>query len=319
MRNEAATVPLRDVFAHPNMKANEYSWETVDTLDAIQTAISHTMSTQSERVALVTITLHYAEEEKIGTHRGLQIISRAQTHQGTAYLLAQLRSLVRRTDRVFLLGHTMFFLLPGATLAGGQIVRERLWEALLWQAHNMSDGGLTRPCSMTGGHSAYPVPANNIDELINIAQGVSMRFETRLERSASRRNRQHDDRLARLALARPQPQNMGLVQRAVEQQEEAEQAPGDEELPKLARKLGIPYLSLLPQKLPQRVQRLVDAKLAQELHCYPLGRERNVLTVAMVDPQDHSALDRLRRETGLRIFPVLTHPEALESALAQLV
>lgn len=93
----------------------------------------------------------------------------------------------------------------------------------------------------------------------------------------------------------------------------------DEELPVLARKLGIPYLSLLPSKLPADITQLVDPKLAHELHCYPLGRERNMLTVAMLNPQDRSALDRLHRETGLHIFPVLTHPQALQTALEQLI
>ena len=93
----------------------------------------------------------------------------------------------------------------------------------------------------------------------------------------------------------------------------------DEELPALARKLGIPYLSLLPRKPPQRVQQLVNPKLAQELHCYPLGRERNRLTVAMVNPQDRLALERLRQATGLDIFPVLTHPQELQTVLEQLV
>jgi hypothetical protein len=63
---------------------------------------------------------------------------------------------------------------------------------------------------------------------------------------------------------------------------------------------------------------VVSARLAQELRCYPVGRERNMLTVAMLNPQDHQTLERLRQETGLLIFPVLTHPEALESALKQL-
>jgi len=91
-----------------------------------------------------------------------------------------------------------------------------------------------------------------------------------------------------------------------------------DELPLLARKLGIPYLSLLPGKLPQRVLHTLSARLARELRCYPIGRERNMLTVAMLNPQDHTILERLHQETGLHIFPVLTHPEALERALKQL-
>jgi hypothetical protein len=44
-----------------------------------------------------------------------------------------------------------------------------------------------------------------------------------------------------------------------------------------------------------------------------------MLTVAMLNPEDNSALDRLKQETGLRIFPVLAHPQALQIALDQLV
>jgi len=75
----------------------------------------------------------------------------------------------------------------------------------------------------------------------------------------------------------------------------------------------------LPKKRPEQVQQLVNASLAQELRCYPVGRERNMLTVAMLNPQDRVVLDRLQQETGLVIFPVLTHPEELQTALAQLI
>jgi hypothetical protein len=39
----------------------------------------------------------------------------------------------------------------------------------------------------------------------------------------------------------------------------------------------------------------------------------------MLDPQNRDALDRLRAETGLHIFPVLAHPKTLQCALEQLV
>jgi hypothetical protein len=44
-----------------------------------------------------------------------------------------------------------------------------------------------------------------------------------------------------------------------------------------------------------------------------------MLTVAMLNPEDHTVLDRLKQETGLLIYPVLTHPHALQVALEQLV
>jgi len=149
---------------------------------------------------------------------------------------------------------------------------------------------------MTIGHSAYPTPYSDIDEFIEAASNVSMYFD-RLPEKAPRK----------------------AVVRQSHQPSIHQEMPVDEELPALARKLGIPYLSLLPRKLPRCVQQLVDPKLAQELNCYPLGRERNMLTVAMLNPQDLAVLDRLRQETGFHIFPVLTHPHVLQSALEQLV
>jgi len=257
---------------------------------------------------LVSIALYFENGEKDSSY------PLAQAHASTVYLLNNLRSLVRKTDAVFLLtdsrylseapeaprfSHTtpiLYFLLFGADIQGGQIVQSRLWEALLWRVHNTSEREILRPRSMTIGHSAYPTPYSDIDEFIEAASNVSMYF----------------DRLPEKSLRK-------AVVRQSREPSIRQENPVDEELPALARKLGIPYLSLLPKKLPRYVQQLVDPKLAQELNCYPLGRERNMLTVAMLNPQDSTVLDRLRRETGLHIFPVLTHPHALQSALEQLV
>ncbi len=95
--------------------------------------------------------------------------------------------------------------------------------------------------------------------------------------------------------------------------------PKEHELTMLARSLGVPYLSSLPKALPQQIRRLVSLQLALELRCCPLGREKDVLTVAMCDPQDHAALDRLTLVTGLKIFPVLADPEVLKMIQEQLI
>ncbi len=89
-------------------------------------------------------------------------------------------------------------------------------------------------------------------------------------------------------------------------------------MPELARQLGVPYVSFLPRKLSVRLQGLVDPMLAQELRCFPIGRDRGILTVAMSNPGDRCILDRLRKETGLDIFPVLAHPYELQIALEQI-
>ncbi len=281
MGNEAAILSKKELTSSP------YTYDTVETVHEIVLAAERIISTGVEQVALVTIRLFYEKEDKLNMHR------LTQTDYSTKYLLNNLRRLVRKTDRVLLLGHSLYFLLLGANIQGGQIVQNRLWEALLWRVHNLSERDALSPQGMIIGHSAYPMHDETIADCIAAAGEASFRFDAQPDKS--------------------------IHKHAVMLQGQQAKDETEEELPALARKLGIPYLTLLPRTLPQGLQGLVNPKLAQELRCFPLGRERNMLTVAMLNPEDRSALDRLKQETGLCIFPVLAHPQALQVALEQLV
>lgn len=262
--------------------STRYSFECIETLQPLQATFEQIVATGVDQVALVIIKLFYAQEA-----------SREQTTQSSAYLLSILRPMVRKTDCVFLQENTLYFVLRAADQQGGSIVETRLWEALLWRIHNMTEKEFLRPVSMTMGHSGYQESNASIEECIEAANVSSLRYNWQMEKTP-----------------RKAPGHVPALPQTIE---------NDLELPELARKLGIPYLSLLPQKLPAGVQRLVNPSLAQELRCFPIGRERNMLTVAMQNPQDNEALNRLHEETGLLIFPVLAHPETLQHALEQLV
>ena len=278
MRNEAAAPLIH------GLTTSLYAIHAVH--DVVSTA-EQIISRRIEQIALVTIQLVYEKEDKLNTHRSMT------ANKSTQYLLNDLRILVRKTDSILLLGHNIYFLLPGADKQGGQIVQNRLWEALLWRVHNSLERDIMRPQSMAIGHSSYPMQDKTIRDFITASDEATYRFDT-------------------------QPEKVTRKHAEVLQGQHAKDEI-DQELLVLARKLGIPYLTLLPRKLPQGLQHLVNPKLAHELRCYPLGRERDMLTVAMLNPVDHSALDRLKQETGLHIFPVLTHPQALQVALEQLV
>ncbi len=265
-----------------------YLYETVDTFSEIVTAFERILSTYTNPVALVVITLAYENEERPDLDRT------GPAWQSTHHLMHNLRSLVRKTDYAFLLDHGIYFLLLGANEQGGQIVQSRLWEALLWRVHNMTGREVAKPRALSIGHSAYPGTSASLYDFLMEASNARLHFDLLPEK----------------------PARKGAVRHA---RHSSLQVENDEELPALARKLGIPYLTLLPLKLPHGVQNIVNPRLAHELRCYPIGRERNMLTVAMLNPQDRSALDRLHQETGMYIFPVLTHPHALETALEQLV
>ncbi len=254
------------------------SIEIVNTLEAIVARL-RLLKAQNTQVALVTIALRFEQDGKTHTGRVAHSVDQSAYHY-----LENLRSLVRKTDSVFLLRDTFYFFLPSADIHGGAIVQERLWEALLWQVHNTLEGDFLRPRTMLIGHDACVAHCNDFDQCINAACAARLSFDLQPEK----------------------------VSRKV--------APTkDGELPILARRLGVPYVPLLPRKLPARIQRLVSPTLAQELHCFPIGRDRDILTVAMSNPQDRSALERLRAETGLNIFPVLANPRELQTALEQFV
>jgi len=269
----------------PETSSTAYTYEIIETLVPVRKTIDGLFSGGIDQVALVTIRLAYDRDVRTGQ-------TEAANARSTEYLLSHLRLLVRKTDMVFLMSHTMYFVLCGSNQQGGAIVQARLWEALLWCVHNMSDMEMPRPRSMAIGHSGYQEMQCNVDACIDGAGIAGSRFDWLPEkpRKATKQSQQ-EQTAARL----------------------------DDEHQVLARKLGIPYLMFLPHKLPISLQRLVHPRLAQELRCYPVGRERNTLTVAMLDPQDSGALDRLREETGLHIFPVLANPLALQHALEQLV
>lgn len=274
---------------------NRYTYEKIETTDDLAAMVQHITTTCVEQVALVAITLYFNVEEQATANclPYTDAYASREAMNGILTLLNSLRMLVRKTDIVFLHHNRLYFLLLGANIQGGQIVQSRLWDALLWRIHNTSEGEVMRPQYVTIGHSAYPSPSTSINTFITDAHEVKQDTTILSERT-------------------PRKSGTRLTHNVLPNETE-------EEFPALARKLGVPYLSLLPRKPQHRVQQLVNPKLAQELHCYPVGRERNILTVAMLNPQDATALERLQQETGLLIFPVLTHPQELQTALEQLV
>jgi Type II secretion system (T2SS), protein E, N-terminal domain len=276
MGYEAIVLPSKEA------TSTHYTYEIIDTPQPVQAAFEEILASGVDQVALVIIKLYYEQDARL-TH----------TTQSSAYLLSILRPMVRKTDCVFLQSNALYFVLRGSNQQGGSIVETRLWEALLWHVHNMTEREFLRPASMTIGHSGYQESNASIEESIEAADFVSLRYNWQAEKPSRKPLRHHQAPL--------------------------QAAEEDTELPALARKLGIPYLTLLPHKLPAGVQCLVNPSLAQELRCFPIGRERNTLTVAMQNPQDNAALDRLHEETGLFIFPVLAPPRALQLALEQLV
>lgn len=266
----------------PQQAVSPYTYQVIENIDSVFDCMHAISRTGIEDIALVKIALYFEQNAPV-------------TAASTNYLLDDLRPLVRKTDYVFLLEHAYYFVLPGANLQGGSIVQERLWDALLWSIHNTHEGEVIRPRSVSIGHSAYPSPCATFEQFLSEANTTRKNFTLHTEHQQ-----------ARIVVVQPID--------PITPQETTES-----ELQALARQLGVPYLPLLPRKIPARIRRLISIQLALDLRCYPLGREHDTLTVAMLHPDDNAILERLRRETGLQIFPVLAHPQELQNALEQLV
>ena len=77
---------------------------------------------------------------------------------------------------------------------------------------------------------------------------------------------------------------------------------------------GIPFLDL-PAILSPRLIHLLPYTLACELRCVPVGRHLQRLTVAMADPYDQKAQQRLQEITHMTIFPVACDVDQLNALL----
>jgi Type II secretion system (T2SS), protein E, N-terminal domain len=272
MHKEAQSLAILEPMSNKYVKPVA-ALEVTETLETIASKMS---ALNSSQIALVIIMLDFEQSGEMGS------TSSKLACRSAYYYLEHLRAQVRKTDSVFLRKHTCYFILSGATLQGGEIVQERLWDALLWRINSTPEGGYLRPHKIVIGHSACSAPFIDAYQCINRASEPMRSFDL-------------------------QPEEPTPVIDVAE----------DEELPELARKLGVPYVAYLPRKLSARLQRVVAPRLALELRCFPIGRDRDILTVAMSNPQDHCVLDRLRKETGLNIFPVLAHPLELQTVLEQ--
>lgn len=94
--------------------------------------------------------------------------------------------------------------------------------------------------------------------------------------------------------------------------------PEIEAMRSLARAMGVPFVRI-PAHLSRSCRSILHPTIACELRAVPIGRTRGVLTIAMHDPTDTEALQRLQTLIGLSIFPVLAAPDEIDRALRQLM
>ena len=79
----------------------------------------------------------------------------------------------------------------------------------------------------------------------------------------------------------------------------------DELIGFLVRQCRIPHLTLANFKISAEIAGLISAEICQEYKLLPIDKLGNLLTVAMVNPIDVEALEKIKKSVDFRIKPIL--------------
>jgi type IV pilus assembly protein PilB len=81
--------------------------------------------------------------------------------------------------------------------------------------------------------------------------------------------------------------------------------------------LGIPFVSLLNQKIDYNVLSLIPEPVARKNNAIAFKKTGDALEVAMLDIKDLSSIEFIKKKVGLRILPRLTDTDSIKNALLQ--
>jgi type IV pilus assembly protein PilB len=81
--------------------------------------------------------------------------------------------------------------------------------------------------------------------------------------------------------------------------------------------LGIPFVDLKDQKIGIEVLALIPEPIARAHNVVAFKKDKDFLEVAMLDTDDVSSIDFIKKKTGLKILTRLTNLESIKSVLLQ--
>ena len=81
--------------------------------------------------------------------------------------------------------------------------------------------------------------------------------------------------------------------------------------------LGIPFINLEKEKIPDDVLRLIPEAVAKKYSIIAFKRSGSDLQVAMLDPDNIETIEYIKKTTNLKILPRLTTNESIKEALKQ--
>ncbi len=81
--------------------------------------------------------------------------------------------------------------------------------------------------------------------------------------------------------------------------------------------VGIPFIDISSQKIPFEILSIIPEPIARNRNIIAYGKDENRLEVAMLDTDDLSSLDFIKKKTGFTILPRLTSSASIKKALIQ--
>src|SRR3989344_5721594 len=81
--------------------------------------------------------------------------------------------------------------------------------------------------------------------------------------------------------------------------------------------LGVPFVDLEHQKIPEDVLRTIPEPIARTHNIVSYRKEGNNLEVAMLDPEDLETIEFIKKTSRLKILPRLTTKASIKNAVTQ--
>ncbi len=81
--------------------------------------------------------------------------------------------------------------------------------------------------------------------------------------------------------------------------------------------LGIPFVNLEKEKVPEEVLKIIPEPIARSHNIVAFRKKENNLEVAMLDPEDLRTIEFIKKTSNLKILPRLTTPESIKNVLRQ--
>jgi hypothetical protein len=85
----------------------------------------------------------------------------------------------------------------------------------------------------------------------------------------------------------------------------------------LAIQYNVPFIDISSQTIDPQLRKLVPKEFAKRWGIIPLSFQEKVLTIAVADPTEHSAQDRLRQKTGLTVITVVATPQDISRVMTR--